>query len=42
MVLVGCGQKWAWESLNEWMSLADFLHTNTYSGKIKVILGGHG
>ena len=24
--------------LNEWMNLADFLHTNTYPGKLKVTL----
>ena len=24
--------------LNEWMILADFLHVNTYSGKLKVNL----
>ena len=25
-------------SLNEWMNLADFLHANTYSRKLKVTL----
>ena len=26
------------QSLNEWMNLADFLHANTYSGKVNVTL----
>ena len=32
------------EWMNEWMNVADFLHTNTYSGKLKVtliVIGGY-
>ena len=43
--MVGCVKKWVWDqSLNEWMDLADFLHANTYSGKVKVtliVIGGY-
>ena len=31
-------------SLNEWMNRANFLHANTYSGKVKVtliLIGGY-
>ena len=32
------------ETLNEWVNLADFLHANAYSGKLKdnlVVIGGY-
>ena len=40
----GCGQKWLWSPwsqgkwMNDWMSLADFLHDNTNSRKLKITL----
>ena len=35
----GCDQKSTWDSnFNEWINLAESLHTNTYIRKLKVTL----